>query len=134
VRFVSAPLQSSPPRESFARVLADLDGRKLTQRSPYIDWLLPPSSAEDIFTTVRVPQNKPTSGKGDTGTVLPAEWRSSLKGKIVLVGAEFIDRDRQLTPLSVADKLHDEGQAPTGASYQRARGAAVLLGDRRCRR
>ncbi len=105
VRFISAPLSSSPVRESFARVLADLNGPKPKPASPYIDWLLPPSTAEDTFATFRVPEHEPNFGKGGTEKVLPSRWWASLKGKIVLVGAEFVDRDRHLTPLSVADKV-----------------------------
>jgi CHASE2 domain-containing sensor protein len=111
VRFISDPLPSSPSRESFARVLADLDGPKPTPSSPYIDWLLPPSNAEDTFATFRVPRHKPGFGKGDTEKVLPSGWRVALKDKIVLVGAEFVDRDRHLTPLSVADKAPVSGVA-----------------------
>jgi len=104
VRFISAP------RESFARVLADIDGVKPTPSSEYIDWLLPPPRG-DTFATLRVPRHKPGFGKGDTEKVLPSGWRAALKDKIVLVGAEFVDRDRHLTPLSVADKIPVSGVA-----------------------
>jgi adenylate cyclase len=111
VRFMSAPLPSLPSRESFSRVLADIDGPKPVPLSPYIDWLLPPSTAEDTFATLRVPRHKPGLGNGDTENVLPSRWRGALKDKIVLVGAEFVDRDRHFTPLSVADKAPVSGVA-----------------------
>jgi CHASE2 domain-containing sensor protein len=96
---------SHPARESFARVLAELDGPKPQPASPYIDWLLPPSNAEDTFATVLVPEHKPLTINPETETALPLGLRSVLKDKIVLVGAAFVDRNRHLTPLSVADKL-----------------------------
>ncbi|MBS0251173.1 MAG: CHASE2 domain-containing protein, partial [Proteobacteria bacterium] len=105
VRFISAPLNSTPTRESFARVLAELDGEKPKPASPYIDWLLPPLNGEEIFATVRVPEHKPVAGNdSDSATVIPSYLKPLLKNKIVLVGAEFVDRDRHLTPLSVADR------------------------------
>lgn len=111
VRFISDPPSSSPSRESFARVLADLDGPRQMPASNYIDWLLPPPTAADTFATFRVPRHKPGFGRGDTEKVLPSRWRDALKDKIVLVGAEFVDRDRHLTPLSVADKTPVSGVA-----------------------
>ena len=35
--------------------------------------------------------------------MLPQSWRAALKGRIVLVGGDFQDRDRHLTPLSIWD-------------------------------
>lgn len=105
VRFISAPLKSTPSRESFARVLAELDGTKPKPSSPYIDWLLPPLNGEEIFAIVRVPEHNPVAGsESDSATVVPSYLKTLLKNKIVLIGAEFVDRDRHLTPLSVADR------------------------------
>lgn len=104
VRFISPPFNSDPSFESFARVLAEADGPKPPLHSDYIDWLLPPSNAEETFATVVVPEHKPLTNFENTASILPSSMRSLLKGKIVLVGAEFVDRDLHLTPLSVADK------------------------------
>jgi CHASE2 domain-containing sensor protein len=104
VRFVSRALSTEPRVDSLARVLAEVDGRKPELKSDYIDWLLPPSNAQEIFATVRIPTHKPLTDFTDTSTILPSAMRPLLKDKIVLVGAEFIDRDLHLTPLSVADK------------------------------
>jgi hypothetical protein len=104
VRFISAPLPSQPTRESFARVLAELDGPKPQPASPYIDWLLRPSDAEDLFATLHVPEHKPVTNSRETEAVLPLSLRAALKDKIVLVGADFVDRDLHLTPLSIGDK------------------------------
>jgi CHASE2 domain-containing sensor protein len=48
----------------------------------------------------RVPRHKPDAS---AETILPESWRRALRGKIVLIGGDFVDRDKHLTPLSVLD-------------------------------
>ncbi len=129
VRFVSPPFDSDPRVESFARVLAEVDGPKRPLHSDYIDWLLPPSDAEETFATVFVPQHKPLTNFEDTASILPLAMWPSLQDKIVLVGAGFVDRDLHLTPLSVADKRAVPGvtiQAQIVAQIRDGRSVAGL--------
>jgi adenylate cyclase len=97
VRYMGAP---SPDRESFAQLIAQES--KLPWKAPenpYISWLLAPPG-EDLFPTFRVPRHDPRAGPE---TILPESWRTALRGKIVLVGGDFVDRDKHLTPLTIWD-------------------------------
>lgn len=97
VRYMGAP---SPDRESFAQLIAE--NSKLGWKAPetqYISWLLPPPGG-DLFPMFRVPRHDPAAGPE---AVLPPSWRAALTGKIVLVGGDFIDRDKHLTPLTIWD-------------------------------
>lgn len=97
VRYLGAP---SPDRESFAQLIAEKS--KLPWKYPensYISWLLAPPG-EDLFPLFRVPRHDPSAGPD---TVLPVSWRNALKGKIVLIGGDFVDRDKHLTPLTIWD-------------------------------
>lgn len=88
-----------PADKSLAAVLANLDKPRKVPRSPYIAWLVQPADG-DLFPTFRVPRHAPGAGPD---IVLPPRWRAALKDKIVLIGGEFGDRDRHLTPLSIWD-------------------------------
>ncbi|WP_170937206.1 MULTISPECIES: CHASE2 domain-containing protein [Rhodomicrobium] len=97
VRYLGAP---SPDRESFAQLIAEKS--KLPWKapdSPYISWLLPPDG-EDLFPLFKVPRHDPDAGPD---VVLPESWRAALRGKIVLIGGDFVDRDKHLTPLTIWD-------------------------------
>jgi len=99
VRFMLPPSSEPPFRPAFARLLADIDGKKPEPKSDYIFWVRPPASGgAELFPTFTVPPHR-----GDAkGSALPESWRAALKGKIVLIGGAFSDRDRHLTPLTVA--------------------------------
>lgn len=102
VRFIVPPSPKAPSRPAFTRLLAEVDGPKPEPASPLIHWILPPAvGGQDLFLTFTVPPHRDDSGK-PTGPVLPESWRAALKDKIVLVGGAFADRDRHLTPLTVA--------------------------------
>lgn len=106
VRFFAEASPEPPRREALARLLAEIDGPKPQPKSNYIAWLLPPNGgAEDTFATFYIPTHEPGSDK----PVLPADFVGALKGKIVLLGGDFIDRDKHLTPLSVANKTKVPG-------------------------
>jgi adenylate cyclase len=99
VRYMST-VSPDWPRKSFAELIAEKAGAApYTPRTRYISWLLSPRD-DDLFTLFRVPRHAPGSGRD---AILPPSWRNALKGKIVLIGGEFVDRDRHLTPLSVWD-------------------------------
>lgn len=104
VRFMLQPSETNPGRQSFAMMLADIDGKKFEPKSPYIDWILPPQErGTELFPTLRVPPHEPVDGLGNGERILPADLRELLTGKIVLIGGDFVDRDKHLTPLSVLD-------------------------------
>ncbi len=99
VRFFADASPNPPRREAFARLLAEVDGPKPQPASNYIAWLLHETGgAEDTFATFRIPTYDPEAGK----PILPPDFVGAIKGKIVLIGGDFIDRDKHLTPLSVA--------------------------------
>jgi CHASE2 domain-containing sensor protein len=100
VRYMGERAPAPPDRKSFAQLLAEKSGRTIAEpATPYIFWMLPPPG-DDLFPTFRVPRHAPGSGPD---TVLPPSWRNALKGRIVLIGGGFPDRDRHLTPLSIWD-------------------------------
>jgi adenylate cyclase len=102
IRYMLPPSEEPPHRASFARLLADLDGKKPEPVSPLIFWRRPPASGgADLFTAFTVPAHRDANGD-PKGAALPESWRGALAGKIVLIGGGFKDRDVHLTPLTVA--------------------------------
>ncbi len=100
VRYMGERSPTPLNRKSFAQLLAEnASGAIKEPASPYISWLLPPPGS-DLFPLFRVPRHQPGSGPD---VILPPSWRSALKDRIVLVGGDFIDRDKHLTPMSVLD-------------------------------
>jgi len=104
VRFLSEPSPDKTKRKSLAQLLAEVSGRRFTPKSSYIDWQLPPEAqGAELFATLRVPEHEPVDGSGIGESVLPVAQRDLMRGKIVLIGGDFIDRDRHRTPLSILD-------------------------------
>ena len=100
VRFMGEHSPEPPYRPSFAQLIAKKAGILLHEpETPYISWLLPPTD-DDLFTLFRVPRHAPGSSPD---AILPASWRAALKNKIVLIGGDFVARDKHLTPLSILD-------------------------------
>ncbi len=100
VRYMGERSPTPPNRKSFAQLLAEkVGGVPVEPATPYISWLLPPDG-EDLFALFHVPSHAPGSGPD---AILPPNWRSALKDRIVLVGGDFVDRDKHLTPLSISD-------------------------------
>jgi CHASE2 domain-containing sensor protein len=100
VRFMGERSTSPPYRESFAKVLAGKAGVRVSEPATrYISWLLPPPG-DDLFPLFRVPRHAPGS---PPEIILPESWRAALKDRIVLIGGDFVDRDKHLTPLAIAD-------------------------------
>ena len=101
VRFMGERSPAPPHRKSIAQLLVEKVGATSPSEpaSPFIAWLLPPPGA-DLFPLFRVPRHKPDAG---AETILPESWRPALRGKIVLIGGDFVDRDKHLTPMSVLD-------------------------------
>lgn len=100
VRFMGEDSPEPPYLPSFAQLIAEKAGIPPHQpETPYISWLLPPSG-DDLFTLFRIPRHEPGS---PPDVILPESWRPALKDKIVLIGGDFVARDKHLTPLSIID-------------------------------
>jgi adenylate cyclase len=101
VRYMGERSPAPPHRKSIAQLLVEKVGATSPSEpaTPYIAWLLPPRGA-DLFPLFRVPRHNPDAGPE---AILPESWRQALHGKIVLIGGDFVDRDKHLTPLSVLD-------------------------------
>ena len=101
VRYIGERAPAPPHRKSIAQLLVEKSGATapMEPASPYIAWLLPPPGS-DLFPLFRVPRHQPDA---PAETILPESWRQALRGKIVLIGGDFVDRDKHLTPLSVLD-------------------------------
>lgn len=99
VRYIAGPSPEPPHRKSFTELLAQHRSELSTLQSRYIAWLLPPENA-DLFPLFRVPRHAPSAGPDE---IFPPRWREALRDKIVLIGGDFPDRDKHLTPLSIWD-------------------------------
>jgi hypothetical protein len=103
VRFMAQPLLASKYSQPFAKLLADIDGKKPDAGTTYIAWLAAPRRlASPIFPAFKVPSDRNDDGSPKTEPPKRA-WLPLLRDKIVLIGGGFSDRDRHLTPFSVAD-------------------------------
>ena len=89
-----------------------------------IAWLLPPNNAIDTFATIYIHEHDPVETGDDGRTVLPDYLFSALKGKIVIVGGDFLDRDQHRVPMSV-----DTG-APVAGAFIHAQIVAQLRDGR----
>jgi adenylate cyclase len=102
VRFMAPPSPANKYGEAFARLLADIDGKKAEPSTHYIAWLAEPRRvASPIFAAFRVPGDRNDDGSPKAEPAKRA-WLPLLRDKIVLIGGGFPDRDRHLTPFSVA--------------------------------
>lgn len=112
VRERLGPSPHSPKRDAFPHALAIAAGVK--NLPPPIDapeliaWQRPPSAAlsSEPFPLLRVLEHSPGSS---IDALLGKGWQAEIKGRIVLIGGGFGDRDRHLTPLSVASNDRVEG-------------------------
>jgi len=90
-----------------------------------IAWLLQPrKKGTDTFATLHIPEHAPVDGHGDGHTVLSSGLSDVLTGKIVIVGADFIDRDQHRIPLSIDTK------APVPGAFIHAQIIAQLIDGR----
>ncbi|MDA9467255.1 hypothetical protein XH87_22180 [Bradyrhizobium sp. CCBAU 53415] len=125
VRYVGASNKGRPQRESFSQVLAKSAGYTHQPASGVIAWLLPPKDqTTPLFAQISVRRHK--SEELDSGGKLlsPAEL-DLLKGRIVLVGADMVDRDQHKTPLFVRD-----GRLSPGVMIHAQSIAQIIDGDR----
>ncbi len=103
-------ISQTPGTPSFANMLASYDRRKIDRPSGYIAWLRSTGAgSRNPFITFEVPEHKPEEANGNMEKIFPSSWRSALKGKIVLIGGDFVDRDRHYTPLSIYNRVRIPG-------------------------
>ncbi|NJM34775.1 MAG: CHASE2 domain-containing protein [Rhodomicrobium sp.] len=93
----------TPPRPSFAWALAAAAEKAPdeTPASSLITWQRPPVGSADLFTTLVVRPHRDAQGNR-IREPLSTHGLATLAGKIVLIGGAFTDRDRHLTPWTVA--------------------------------
>jgi hypothetical protein len=109
IRFL--PQRSSRPGEvqpRFAEALIKAAGHSVPDVGEHISWLKPRAAdGTETFDVFEVPSHLPEAAAPDVA-VRP-EWRPRLKDKIVIIGGALEDRDRHLTPMSVADGARMHG-------------------------
>lgn len=94
VRYI-ADRHGSKFQKGFAEILAEAAGVHPSHDNHYISWLLPPKDGADNFLTLSAEQVLGLEGP-------PLPLADLLRGRLVLVGANTFDRDRHVTPLSLA--------------------------------
>ncbi|MBA4026495.1 MAG: hypothetical protein C0482_29495 [Gordonia sp.] len=98
VRYRASPHPGSDYPLSFARRLAETVGRDAQDSERPIAWLLPPDNGSPAF--YMVPAQDIVPGEHSTTPESAARASAPLKGKIVLIGGDFPERDKHRTPLS----------------------------------
>ena len=104
VRFIASSSPDTPPRRSFAEVVAAAAGYDIKLRTTYISWLLPPRNGTETFLTLSAEH---VLGHSEAATALPLN--ELFRDRIVLVGGDFPDRDQHLTPLTVVSSERYNG-------------------------
>jgi CHASE2 domain-containing sensor protein len=95
VRFIEDTIADTPFL-SFGNAVATASGKSNPAQTWTISWLLPPRDGSENFTTVDA-----RSLLGDAP--LMSDLTRLINGKIVLIGGNFMDRDRHFIPLSITD-------------------------------
>lgn len=93
VRYAAGPAPGSRYPKSFARSLAEADGKEAVDAGEPIPWLLDPSDGTTTFITIPA---QDILAKSDSAI-------AALRDRIVIVGGDFQNRDRHRVPLSVRD-------------------------------
>jgi len=109
IRFL--PPESDDPNEihrSFAEALLAVSKLPVRDVGDLIAWLeLRADNGSETFDAIEIPPHRPEDLNSDI--ILRPEWRNRVKDKIVIVGGNFEDRDRHLTPMSVVDGARSPG-------------------------
>ena len=104
IRYVAGPYRGLLRRDSLASMLARAAKYNHEPANRLIAWQLEPTdTSQPLFLTLTVPRHPQDGVGGDTGTVVPDSWAELLHDRVVLVGANMVDRDQHTTPLSVID-------------------------------
>lgn len=93
VRYAAKPTADSLYPKSFALLLAESDAKHMEDSGDPIPWLLNPTDGTGTFITIPA---QDVLAKAD-GVA------DNLRGRIVLIGGDFLNRDRHRVPLSVRD-------------------------------
>lgn len=106
IRHRMPPSTEKPYRKGIAEALADavkLRKSAPTTKAELIDWQRPPASGLESHPVpvVRVATHAPGA---PVAALFGKGWEDDIRGRIVLIGGAFGDRDRHLTPLSVSDR------------------------------
>jgi CHASE2 domain-containing sensor protein len=100
--------QSDQIGRSFTEALLIASGRQVPDVGDLIAWTeTRADNGAEAFDSFDIPAHKPQDLADDV--VVRPEWRDRLKDKIVIVGSNFEDRDRHLTPMSVVDGARTQG-------------------------
>jgi adenylate cyclase len=109
------PPQSDGPDQvpkSFTQALLEASGGNVHNVGDLIAWLESrAANGAETFDAFEIPSHAPQDLTPDI--IVRPEWRNRIKDKIVIVGGDFEDRDRHLTPMSIVD-----GARSPGASIQ----------------
>jgi adenylate cyclase len=88
--------------KSFTEALVEASNRPVKEAGERIAWLeARAENGAETFDAIEVPRHRPEDLNADV--IIRPEWRNRVKDKIVIVGGNFEDRDRHLTPMSVVD-------------------------------
>ena len=140
VRYVAQPMaqgrtaagqtpNDTKPTRALSDALAVAAGLPTSAAVPTIAWLRAPDDRTPLFLTLAVPRHAADAVKPKLDGIFLPSWRELLKGRIVLIGATMVDRDRHITPLSAID------HATTAGIYIHAQALAQRLdGNRDIRR
>jgi adenylate cyclase len=111
------PLSDDPPqpddnpndiRQSFAEALVMASGREVRHVGQRIAWLESRAdNGSEAFNVIEIPPHRPQDLTSDV--ILPPEFGNPVKDKIIIVGGNFEDRDRHLTPMSIVDGVRSPG-------------------------
>jgi adenylate cyclase len=93
----------TPPGEPLADVAARAAGAKLKDGQRQIAWQRRPHDGSDLFDRLEIPRHDPFVAGSLAGKLKSAAWPDRIKGRVVLIGAQMIDRDVHETPLSVLE-------------------------------
>jgi adenylate cyclase len=103
--------QSDDPneiRQSFAETLVLASGRQIHRVGDRIAWIEPRAgNGSQAFDAIEIPPHRPAELTSDI--ILRPEWANRVKDKIIIVGGNFEDRDRHLTPMSIVDGARSPG-------------------------
>jgi adenylate cyclase len=92
-----------PAREAFSDTIARSVGITPKPGRQAISWLRSPANGYGLFTTLPLPRHDPKTLQPALNGLVTDSMRESWKGRVVLIGADLMDQDQHMTPLSVIE-------------------------------
>ncbi len=90
--------------KSLAEIIAEITNSKPQASNRIVAWLLPPNDGkDDLFPSIPVPEHIRSDQQGARPPLFDQYEAALLRGRTVLVGGSFLDRDQHLTPLTLVD-------------------------------